>query len=80
MSSSSNNRGGNNAPSVFSTPRKDLHYEEVLDEQDHKLVADGNRAALLHERLDSLRSLKYEIMQDDWKYQKNSAKNNATRY
>eukprot|EP00545_Synedropsis_sp_CCMP1620_P008767 CAMPEP_0119007962 /NCGR_PEP_ID=MMETSP1176-20130426/3364_1 /TAXON_ID=265551 /ORGANISM="Synedropsis recta cf, Strain CCMP1620" /LENGTH=59 /DNA_ID=CAMNT_0006960201 /DNA_START=102 /DNA_END=278 /DNA_ORIENTATION=- len=57
------NRGNSSA---FSTPRKDLHYEEVLDEKDHKRVSDGNRAALLHERLDSLRSLKYEIMQDDW--------------
>lgn len=66
--------------SAFSTPRKDLHYEEVLDEKDHTRVSDGNRGALLHERLDSLRSLKYEIMQDDWKYHKNTAKNNATRY
>jgi hypothetical protein len=53
-----------------STSRKDIRYEDVLDEKDHKRVTDGNKTALLQERLASLRALTYEILQDDWKYQK----------
>ena len=61
-------------------PRKDVRYEDVLDEKDHKRVSDGNKTALLHERLENLRALKYEISQDDWKYQKNALRSNATKY
>ena len=67
-------------PSFCSTPRKDVRHEEILEEKDHKRVTDGNKTALLQERLDYLRSLKYEIQQDDWKYQKNNSKNNATKF
>lgn len=63
-----------NSSCSFNTPSsilrdKDARLEVVLDENDHQRVSDGNRAALLHERLESLRALKYEILQDDWKYQ-----------
>jgi hypothetical protein len=53
-----------------STSRKDVRYEEVLEEKDHQRVTNGNQAALLQERLASLRALTYEILQDDWKYHK----------
>ena len=57
--------------SCFSiTSRKDIRYEDVLDENDHNRVTNGNKAALLQERLASLRALTYEILQDDWKYKK----------
>ena len=66
--------------SFSSTPRKDIRYEEILDEKDHKRVTDGNKAALLHERLEHLRALKYEILQDDWKYQQKNSRSNATKF
>jgi hypothetical protein len=55
-------------------PAKDPHFEKVLEDKDHKRVSHGNQASLLHERLENLRALKYEILQDDWKYQKGSEK------
>lgn len=67
----------------FSSPthsRKDVRWEEILDQKDHKRVSEGNRAALLHERLENLRALKYELAQDDWKYETKASKNNATRF
>lgn len=66
--------------SFSSTPRKDVRYEEILDEKDHKRVTDGNKTALLHERLEHLRALKYEILQDDWKYQHKNSRSNATKF
>lgn len=67
----------------FNSPthsRKDVRWEEILDQKDHKRVSEGNRTALLHERLENLRSLKYELAQDDWKYETKASKNNATRF
>jgi hypothetical protein len=47
-----------------------LHYSQLLDENDHKQCTEGNKSALLAETLAHLRNLTKELQQDDWMYQK----------
>mmetsp|Transcript_4500 Transcript_4500/g.5209 ORF Transcript_4500/g.5209 Transcript_4500/m.5209 type:complete len:80 (+) Transcript_4500:49-288(+) len=76
-----NNSGFNTPSPPPSIMRdKDARFDQILDENDHQRVADGNREALFQERLESLRALKYELSQDDWKYQNTINQSNATRY
>lgn len=69
--------------SVFNSPpplsRKDLRWDQVLDENDHQRVTEGNKQALLHEALKRLRSLRNDISQDEWKYVEVNHLNNATK-
>jgi hypothetical protein len=59
--------------STFSSnSRKDVRYEDVTSEREHNLAAGMSKGLLLEERLEKLKSLKFELLQDDWKYQKNS--------
>ncbi|KAL7475144.1 hypothetical protein ACHAW6_001070 [Cyclotella cf. meneghiniana] len=39
-----------------------------LDEDDHQKCVEGNKAALLAEKLERLRSLKYDIAKEDWMF------------
>lgn len=41
---------------------------QLFDENDHKRCSDGNRKALLAEKLEQLRGLVKEFDLDDWKY------------
>ena len=40
----------------------------LLDEQDHKRCKEGNKNALLAEKLDRLRALKDELAKDNWMF------------
>ena len=57
--------------SFNSNTRKDVRYEDVTSEKEHNLAADMSKGLLLQERLEKLRSLKFELLKDDWKYEKN---------
>jgi hypothetical protein len=48
--------------------RGDERMHVLLDEQDHERCSQGNRRALLSEKLDVLRALTKDLQQDDWMY------------
>ena len=45
-----------------------MRFNQLLDDQDHKRCKEGNKKALLAEKLERLRSLKDELAKDDWKF------------
>lgn len=55
-------------PSNTASDEGELRFSQILDERDHKRCADGNKHALLAEKLDRLRALKEEIAKDDWMF------------
>jgi hypothetical protein len=46
-----------------------------LDEDDHQKCVDGNKAALLAEKLERLRALKYDIAKENWMFVQSSSSN-----
>jgi len=71
---SSSGRKGSTATSVNDTVR----MNQVMDEKDHKRCTEGNRQALLGEKLESLKGLVTEIRADNWKYEQEDKKNSST--
>lgn len=41
---------------------------QLLEEQDHQLCAQGNKKALLAEKLDALQALVKVVQQEDWMF------------
>jgi hypothetical protein len=63
---------GNSPPMTMAEIR--MHQEtqkrmgQLFDENDHKRCSEGNRKALLAEKMEQLRGLAKEFEGDDWKY------------
>jgi hypothetical protein len=57
--------------------RGDSRLHSLLDDQDHQQCSQGNRRALLSEKLDSLRGKIQEIQQDSWMYVKSKSKSGS---
>lgn len=49
--------------------RAEIRFNQLLDEQDHNRCKDGNKAALLTEKLERLRALKDELAKDNWMFE-----------
>ena len=47
----------------------EIRFNQLLDEQDHNRCKDGNKAALLAEKLERLRALKDELAKDNWMFE-----------
>lgn len=45
-----------------------MRFNQLLDEQDHNRCKEGNKKALLAEKLERLRALKAELARDDWMF------------
>lgn len=55
-------------PSTTASDEGEARYSQLLDEKDHMRCTEGNKAALLAEKLDKLRALKDDLIEDDWKF------------
>jgi hypothetical protein len=45
-----------------------MRFNQLLDEQDHSRCKEGNKKALLAEKLERLRALRDELAKDDWMF------------
>eukprot|EP00569_Conticribra_weissflogii_P020135 CAMPEP_0171432788 /NCGR_PEP_ID=MMETSP0881-20121228/8107_1 /TAXON_ID=67004 /ORGANISM="Thalassiosira weissflogii, Strain CCMP1336" /LENGTH=76 /DNA_ID=CAMNT_0011953281 /DNA_START=137 /DNA_END=367 /DNA_ORIENTATION=+ len=55
-------------PQTTASEEGAIRFSRIFDEQDHKRCTEGNKAALMVEKLERLRALKEEIARDDWMY------------
>lgn len=46
----------------------EMRFNQLLDEQDHSRCKEGNKKALLAEKLERLRALRDELAKDDWMF------------
>ena len=53
---------------LFHSLYAEMRFNQLLDDQDHKRCKEGNKKALLAEKLERLRALKDEIAKDSWKF------------
>ena len=53
-------------------PQIEMRFAQLLDEQDHKRCTEGNKNALLAEKLDRLRALKDVVAKEDWMFVPNN--------
>ena len=51
---------------------------QILDEADHHRCSDGNKRALLAEKLENLRQLTKELEKDEWMYTSKKSRNSGT--
>jgi len=47
----------------------EIRFNQLLDEQDHNRCKEGNKNALLAEKLERLRALKDELAKDNWMFE-----------
>ncbi|KAL7495269.1 hypothetical protein ACHAWT_005164 [Skeletonema menzelii] len=47
----------------------EMRMNQLLDEQDHNRCKEGNKNALLAEKLERLRALKDELAKDNWMFE-----------
>lgn len=55
---------------VDSSVASDMHYHDLLEQMDNERFSKSNQTRLLGDKLETLRALRREIQQDEWKYQK----------
>eukprot|EP00577_Skeletonema_sp_RCC1716_P028558 CAMPEP_0113398728 /NCGR_PEP_ID=MMETSP0013_2-20120614/15133_1 /TAXON_ID=2843 ORGANISM="Skeletonema costatum, Strain 1716" /NCGR_SAMPLE_ID=MMETSP0013_2 /ASSEMBLY_ACC=CAM_ASM_000158 /LENGTH=61 /DNA_ID=CAMNT_0000283527 /DNA_START=14 /DNA_END=196 /DNA_ORIENTATION=- /assembly_acc=CAM_ASM_000158 len=55
-----------NRSSASANDEGEIRFNQLLDEQDHNRCKEGNKNALLAEKLERLRALKDELAKDNW--------------
>eukprot|EP00984_Skeletonema_dohrnii_P024329 scaffold13439_cov105-Skeletonema_dohrnii-CCMP3373.AAC.6 len=58
-----------NRSSASANDEGEIRFNQLLDEQDHNRCKEGNKNALLAEKLERLRALKDELAKDNWMFE-----------
>ncbi|KAK1738754.1 hypothetical protein QTG54_010784 [Skeletonema marinoi] len=58
-----------NRSSASANDEGEIRFNQLLDEQDHNRCKEGNKNALLAEKLERLRALRDELAKDNWMFE-----------